>query len=94
MQARARCEVCQNFRPDAKVDPSVRLVEVAFDVRAVVLCAAHARIAERSGATSFEQLREIYGKGRRSFVPRRGPDPAQAGNERRQHAGRRASDAR
>jgi hypothetical protein len=88
-----RCEVCENFRPGAEIDPTVRMVEVPFDVRTVVLCAGHARIAERSGVKSFEELREIYGKGRRSFVPRRSPDARESAGERRLSAGRRATDA-
>jgi hypothetical protein len=89
-----RCEVCENLRPDADPDPAIKLVEVPFDARSVLLCTAHARIAERSGVASFEQLREFYGKGRRSFVPRRSPAPSPGGAERRRGAGRRAGDLR
>lgn len=66
------CEVCDGFRPGAEFGESYRVVEVRFDVRSVHLCVAHARIAENSGVKSFEELREIYGEGRRSFIPRRG----------------------
>jgi hypothetical protein len=81
-----------SFRPEADRDPARVFVEVVFDTRVVLLCRGHARIAARSGVTSFEQLREYYGSGRRSFVPRRGrsgtPDP----DERRTAPGRRATD--
>jgi hypothetical protein len=86
------CEVCENFRPNEALRAGQRLVEVPFDVRNVTLCVAHARIAERSGVTSFDDLRELYGKGRRSFVPRRGPDTARTLGERDPSPGRRASD--
>jgi hypothetical protein len=94
---RRRCEVCENFRPDAEPVDETKLVLVSFDTRGVLLCRGHARIAERSGVRSFEQLRDFYGKGRRSYVPRRAPaDPdvlAEAG-DRRAAAGRRATDLR
>ena len=86
------CEVCMSFRPEAERDPARQFVEVVFDTRAVLLCRGHARIAERSGVTSFEQLREYYGSGRRSFVPRRGRDGTQGPDERRTTPGRRATD--
>lgn len=86
-----RCEVCDGFRPEASRTPQ-RLVEVPFDVRTVVLCAGHARIAENSGATTFEALRELYGSGRRSFVPRRDPRASTLPDDQRRSAGRRASD--
>jgi hypothetical protein len=65
------CEVCQGFRPSAEYGETYRVVRVQFDVRPVHLCVAHARIAKNSDVTSFEALRELYGEGRRSFVPRR-----------------------
>jgi hypothetical protein len=80
-----RCEVCASFRPNAEFGEQYRVVEVSFCERAVHLCVAHARIAENTGVTSFEGLREIYGEGRRSFVPRRSVSE-------RQRTGRRASD--
>jgi len=86
-----RCEVCTCFRPNAEFGDNYRVVEVAFDARPVHLCVAHARIAQNSGVKSFEELRELYGEGRRSFVPRRGPGHAKA-NDRRASSGRRASD--
>jgi hypothetical protein len=78
------CEVCASFRPGAEFGEGYRVVKVQFDVRAVHLCVAHARIAESSGATTFDALRDLFGEGRRSFVPRRSP-------ERRD--GRRAGDS-
>ena len=86
-----RCEVCEGFRPEASLRPR-KLVEVPFDVRNVVLCAGHARIAENSGVTSFEALRELYGSGRRSYVPRRAPSSEAPANDQRRSVGRRASD--
>jgi hypothetical protein len=91
---RERCEVCESFRPDTELPGDRNTVVVPFDARAVRLCRGHARIAERSGATSFEQLRELYGSGRRSFVPRRAPVAAPETDDRRGSAGRRATDRR
>lgn len=87
-----RCEVCENFRPGAEFGDAYRVVEVQFDVRPVHLCVGHAKIAQNSDVTSFEGLRELFGKGRRSFVPRRGLRATKT-NEKRSSAGRRASDA-
>ena len=85
-RAEPRCEVCEGLRPGAEYGERYRVVEVAFDARTVRLCVAHARIAEGSGVKSFEDLRELYGEGRRSFVPRRGIE--------RPGSGRRATDPR
>ncbi len=83
-----RCEVCESFQPNAEFGDNYRVVTVPFDVRAIHLCVAHARIAENSGVSSFEELRELYGEeGRRSFVPRRDP------SVKRPSTGRRATDA-
>ncbi len=90
---RQRCEVCENFRPDVEYEGDRRTVTVPLDVRAVRLCIGHARIAQNSGVTSFEALRELYGEGRRSFVPRRSPSAIPAADDRRQSIGRRARDA-
>jgi hypothetical protein len=87
-----RCEVCENYRPDVELPGDRKTVTVRFSARQVVLCVGHARIAERSGVTSFEALRAHYGAGRRSFVPRRGRASHGAGAGERQGAGRRASD--
>jgi hypothetical protein len=89
-----RCEVCQNLRPGAAPIEGQRVVTVSFEGRLVTLCTGHARIAENSGVTSFEQLRELYGTGRRSFVPRRAPRKPAPVDYLRQGAGRRATDAR
>jgi hypothetical protein len=87
-----RCEVCEGFRPGTKYGEGYTVREVKFDVRSVLLCGAHAKIAERSGVTTFEQLRELYGDDRqRSYVPRRGPSASYAPNKRR-NPGRRATD--
>ncbi len=68
-----RCEVCENFRPEGDLKPGRTLVEVTFDKRRVLLCRAHAGIADNSGITTFEGLRELYTEqhGSRSYVPRR-----------------------
>jgi hypothetical protein len=68
-------------------------VLVSLGARSVRLCVGHARIAKNSDVTTFEGLRELYGSGRRSFVPRRGGGAAPNGTERRRNGGRRASDA-
>ena len=89
---RERCEVCENFRPDVEFEGDRNTVLVPFDVRAVRLCMGHARIAARSGVTSFEELRDFYGSGRRSFVPRRSPGIGATSAEERRSPGRRATD--
>lgn len=83
------CEVCESIRPDGTFGPNYRVIDVPFDVRTVRLCVGHARIAENSQATTFEALRELFGQGRRSFVPRRAP---QASGAQQRSAGRRATD--
>ena len=89
---RHRCEVCENFRPDVEFAGDRNTVLIPFDVRAVRLCLGHARIAARSGVTTFDALRDFYGSGRRSFVPRRGAGVPQAISEQRDGAGRRTTD--
>ena len=85
------CDVCQNFRPEANLRERT-ITEVAFGARTVAICEAHRRIAERSGAQTFEALRELYGEsdGRRSYVSRRGRTGDEAGERSR---GRRSTDA-
>lgn len=90
---RQRCEVCESFRPDADLRKSEKLVEVPLDVRPVLLCTGHALIAQNSGVQSFAGLRELYGRGRRSFVPRRRPSVTGQANEKRATRGRRTTDA-
>lgn len=85
------CEVCANFRSAAERDDGREIVQVELDARPVLLCRGHALIAERSGVQTFQQLRELYGSGRRSHVPRRRPAPLQPGGESRP-SGRRATD--
>jgi hypothetical protein len=91
-----RCEVCENFRPEGDLVKNRKLVDVSFGKQTVVLCVAHARIAENSDVKSWQELRELYheSEGKRSFVPRRGrrSQPRRAGERR--SLGRRASDAR
>jgi len=91
---RQRCEVCENFRPDVELVGDRNTVLVPFDVRAVRLCMGHARIAARSAVTSFEALRDFYGSGRRSFVPRRASGIAETVDDQRRGFGRRATDRR
>jgi hypothetical protein len=80
----ARCEVCENFRPEGDLKPGRKLEEVAFGARKVLLCLAHAGIARNSGVTSFEELRELYTEqnGSRSYVPRRGRSLVRLGGRR------------
>ena len=87
-----RCEVCEQFRPDGDLRPGRELVSVSFAERAVLLCKAHAGIAENSGATTLAELRELYAEsdGKRSFVSRRGPNSAGA---KARYPGRRTGDA-
>lgn len=86
-----RCEVCEGFRPGTKFAPNYRVTEVNYGVRSVHLCTGHARIAENSDVSSFEQLRELYGSGRRSFIPRRDPNATSNVGQPRS-PGRRATD--
>jgi hypothetical protein len=88
---RQHCEVCEAIRPGADT-PEEKLVYMEFPTRTVRLCAGHALIAQNSGVHSFEELRELYGSGRRSHVPRRGRETFESTDEKRRKAGRRASD--
>ncbi len=87
------CEVCEAFRPDGEKTPEEKLVYLEFPTRTVRVCIGHALIAQNSGVQSFEQLRELYGSGRRSHVPRRGTEMFESSDEKRRSAGRRATDA-
>jgi hypothetical protein len=86
------CEVCENFMPEV-ARTSRKLVQIQFDTRAVTLCRGHALIAENSGVRSFEALRQLYGSGRRSYVPRRNESDPSASKDQRLGRGRRAADA-
>jgi hypothetical protein len=87
-----RCEVCEQFRPSGDLQPGRELSNVAFDERHVLLCKAHAGIAQNSGVSTLAGLRELFAEstGQRSFVTRRGY--ASAGAKARS-PGRRATDA-
>ena len=91
---RHHCEVCEAFRPEAGVLPEEKLVYMEFPTRTVRLCVGHALIAQNSGVNSFEELRDLYGSGRRSHVPRRGLETFESSDEKRRSVGRRESDAR
>lgn len=73
--------------------PDRKLVSLVLGARTVVLCVAHARIAESSGVRTLDDLRELYGEadGERSYVPRRARQTQPSPHGER-HAGRRASD--
>jgi hypothetical protein len=86
------CEVCENFMPEV-ARTSQKLVEVTFDTRTVTLCRGHALIAKNSGVRSFDALRDLYGSGRRSYVPRRSESEPSARADQRLGRGRRAADA-
>lgn len=93
-----RCEVCENFRPEGDLKPGRVLEAVSYGKRAVLLCRAHAGIAQSSGVSSFEELRELFreSRGQRSYVPRRArltPPKAKAKTKARS-PGRRSTDAR
>jgi hypothetical protein len=87
---RHSCEVCENFRNRDDLS-GLKIVEVTYPERSVLLCTGHAKIANNSGVVTLEQLRELYGSGRRSYVPRRRPASLQPDGIPR-HAGRRATD--
>ena len=91
---RKHCEICEAFRPEAGALPEEKLVYMEFSTRTVQICVGHARIAENSGVQSFEELRELFGSGRRSHVARRGQEMFESSDEKRRARGRRASDAR
>jgi hypothetical protein len=91
-----RCEVCENFRPEGDLKPGRKLEEVKYGTRTVLLCRAHAGIAQNSGVTTFEGLRELYTEqhGSRSYVPRRARStPTRAKKKTPRSPGRRISDA-
>jgi hypothetical protein len=89
-----RCEVCENFRPEGDLKPGRPLEEVTFGTRKVLLCRAHAGIAQNSGVTTFEELRELYTEhwGTRSYVSRRAPSSVMSDIVR--NPGRRSADIR
>ncbi|MGC4064004.1 MAG: hypothetical protein QM784_05075 [Polyangiaceae bacterium] len=84
------CEVCASFKRKEDL-VGMRTVEVAYAERTVQLCTGHAKIAENSGVETFAELRELYGSGRRSYVPRRRPESLQPDGVSRR-GGRRATD--
>jgi hypothetical protein len=85
------CEVCENFMPEV-ARTSQKLVDMKLGRRTVTLCRGHALIAENSGIRTFEALRELYGSGRRSYVPRRRSLETSTDFEQRLSRGRRATD--
>jgi hypothetical protein len=89
-----RCEVCESLRPAGDRVPNRKLLSVPLGARDVVLCVAHASIAESSGVRTLEGLRELYGEtlGRRSYVARRARSPVPSPNGDPRRTGRRASD--
>lgn len=89
-----RCEVCENFRPEGDLKPGRVLEAVTFGDRTVLLCRAHSGIAQSSGVTSLEELRELYTEhhGSRSYVPRRARVPTLAAASPPRSAGRRIGD--
>ena len=99
-----RCEVCENFRPEGDLKPGRSLETVSYGTRRVLLCRAHAGIADNSGVTTFEELRELFSEssGARSYVPRRagsllgkikGKSKANGSGKPARSPGRRASDS-
>lgn len=90
-----RCEVCENFRPEGDLKPGRALEEVTFGSRRVLLCRAHAGIAQNSGVSTLQELRELYTehKGTRSFVARRASHAQVTTQAATRRNGRRASDA-
>lgn len=86
-----QCEVCRICKPELGSTPR-ELIEVALDLRSVLLCRGHARIAKNAGVRTLKALRELYGSGRRSYVSRRRADGTTKRSERRTSGGRRATD--
>jgi hypothetical protein len=91
-----RCEVCEQFRPEGDLKAGRPPLEVSFGERSVLLCRAHAGIAENSGVTTLEELRKLYAEsqGQRSYVARRTRSATLTGRSERRSVGRRANDAR
>ncbi len=89
-----RCEVCESFRPQGDLKAGRELLSVTFGDHPVLLCRAHAEIAENSEVTSFQELRALYAesKGQRSYLSRRSRSSHSA-LDRRRRLGRRATDA-
>jgi hypothetical protein len=90
-----RCEVCENFRPEGDLKPGRKLEEVTYGTRKVLLCRAHAGIAQNSGVTTFAELRELYTEhhGSRSYVPRRARSVLARVKKAGRSPGRRIGDA-
>ena len=96
-----RCEVCENFRPEGDLKAGRTLEAIKFGGRIVLLCRAHAGIAQNSHVCTFDELRELYTEynGKRSYVPRRAritQAPSKSTGKAQQaprSAGRRATDA-
>lgn len=90
-----RCEVCENFRPEGDLKPGRKLEEVTYGTRRVLLCRAHAGIAQNSGVTTFAELRELYTEhhGSRSYVPRRARSVPARVKKATRTPGRRVTDA-
>jgi len=92
---RQRCEVCENFRPEGDLKPGRKLEAVKYGTRTVLLCRAHAGIAQNSGVTTFAELRELYSEqhGSRSYVPRRARSVSPRTKKAPRSPGRRIGDA-
>jgi hypothetical protein len=90
-----RCEVCENFRPEGDLKPGRKLEEVTYGARRVLLCRAHAGIAQNSGVTTFQELRELYREqhGARSYVPRRTRTTPVSTTKKSRNPGRRFGDS-
>lgn len=86
----SHCEVCESLARSPS--PKTTIVSVALETRTVLLCKGHAQIAANSGVTDFEGLRELYGSGRRSYVPRRDPQAKAPMKDDRHNSGRRAGE--
>jgi hypothetical protein len=89
-----RCEVCENFRPEGDLKPGRKLEEVTYGSRKVLLCRAHAGIAQNSGVTTFAELRELYSEqhGSRSYVARRARTALARSKQAARSPGRRIGD--
>jgi len=89
-----RCEVCERFRPEGDLKPGRELVQVSYGDRQLLLCRGHLGIAENSGVSSLEELRELFAEsdGLRSYVDRRARDGGDAPYGVPRSAGRRAAD--
>ena len=89
-----RCEICSNFLSPARIEASrARVEEHIIESRRVWLCGTHSHLVSELLVETVGELRSLFREndGRRSLLPRRGPEHDAVTDERRER-GRRATD--